>query len=43
MPGILDGTVDPDRVFDRVFDREVDLDGYRAMDVRDALKIIVRP
>jgi threonine dehydrogenase-like Zn-dependent dehydrogenase len=43
MPDILEGRVDPGRVFDR----EVDLDGvpngYKAMDNREALKVLVRP
>jgi threonine dehydrogenase-like Zn-dependent dehydrogenase len=42
MPGILDGTVDPGRVFDREVDLKGVPDGYRAMDAREALKIIVR-
>jgi threonine dehydrogenase-like Zn-dependent dehydrogenase len=43
MPGILDGTVDPGRVFDREVDLDGVPDGYRAMDAREALKVIVRP
>jgi hypothetical protein len=27
----------------RVFDRTVDLDGYRAMNEREALKVLIRP
>jgi threonine dehydrogenase-like Zn-dependent dehydrogenase len=43
MPGILAGAVDPGRVFDREIDLDGVPDGYRAMDAREALKIIVRP
>src|SRR5579859_6304793 len=43
MPGILDGRVDPGRVFDREVDLDGVPDGYRAMDTREALKVIVRP
>ncbi|MFI7063150.1 zinc-dependent alcohol dehydrogenase family protein [Kribbella sp. NPDC050124] len=43
LPAVLDGTVNPGKVFDR----EVALDdvaaGYRAMDEREALKVLVRP
>lgn len=43
LPDVLDGVVDPGRVFDR----EITLDdvpaGYKAMDDREALKVIVRP
>jgi threonine dehydrogenase-like Zn-dependent dehydrogenase len=43
MPAILDGTVDPGRVFDRTVALEDVADGYRAMDAREALKVLVRP
>jgi threonine dehydrogenase-like Zn-dependent dehydrogenase len=43
LPDVLDGHVNPGRVFDR----EVDLDGvpggYRAMANREALKVLIRP
>ncbi|MFI6681607.1 zinc-binding dehydrogenase [Kribbella sp. NPDC050469] len=43
LPAVLDGTVD----HGKVFDREVALDeiaaGYRAMDDREALQVLVRP
>jgi threonine dehydrogenase-like Zn-dependent dehydrogenase len=39
LPDVIDGTVDPGRVFDRT----VDLDGYRAMADRQALKVLVTP
>ncbi|UED83909.1 zinc-binding dehydrogenase [Streptomyces profundus] len=43
MPAILDGTVEPGRVFDRTVGLEDVPDGYRAMDRREALKVLVRP
>jgi threonine dehydrogenase-like Zn-dependent dehydrogenase len=39
--GILDGTVNPGRVFDRTVTLEQTPDGYRAMDDRSLLKVIV--
>lgn len=43
LPGVLDGTVDPGRVFDRTVTLDEAPDGYRAMDQRAALKVLVRP
>jgi threonine dehydrogenase-like Zn-dependent dehydrogenase len=43
MPDILNGTVEPGRVFDREITLDEVPDGYRAMDKREALKILVRP
>ena len=43
LPGVLDGTVNPGKVFDRTIDLEGVPDGYRAMDDREALKILVTP
>jgi hypothetical protein len=43
MPGILDGTVQPGRVFDRTIGLEETPDGYRAMASREALKVLIRP
>jgi threonine dehydrogenase-like Zn-dependent dehydrogenase len=42
LPGVLDGTVDPGRVFDRTVALDDVPDGYRAMDDRTALKVLVR-
>jgi threonine dehydrogenase-like Zn-dependent dehydrogenase len=43
LPDVLEGRIDPGRVFDR----EVDLDGvpegYRAMNDRESIKVLVRP
>jgi 4-carboxymuconolactone decarboxylase len=43
MPDILDGAVEPGRVFDRTIGLDETPDGYRAMDRRAALKVVVRP
>jgi threonine dehydrogenase-like Zn-dependent dehydrogenase len=43
MPDVLDGTVEPGRVFDRTIGLEEVPDGYRAMADRKALKVLVRP
>jgi threonine dehydrogenase-like Zn-dependent dehydrogenase len=43
MPGVLDGTVQPGRVFDHTVSLDETPQGYRAMDQREALKVIVRP
>jgi threonine dehydrogenase-like Zn-dependent dehydrogenase len=43
LPDVLDGKVDPGKVFDRTVDLDGVPDGYRAMDARQALKVLVRP
>ena len=43
LPAVLDGTVDPGRVFDRTVSLEHTPEGYRAMDAREALKVMVEP
>jgi threonine dehydrogenase-like Zn-dependent dehydrogenase len=43
LPDILDGAIEPGRVFDRTVDLEGVPDGYRAMDEREALKVMVKP
>ncbi|MET8248101.1 alcohol dehydrogenase catalytic domain-containing protein [Streptomyces sp. NPDC005202] len=43
LPAVLDGTVEPGRVFDRTVSLEEVPDGYRAMDRREALKVLVTP
>ena len=42
LPDVLDGTVQPGRVFDRTVDLDDVPDGYRAMADREALKVLVR-
>ncbi len=43
MPDILEGRIEPGKVFDRTVDLDSVPDGYRAMANRDALKVLVRP
>jgi len=43
LPDVLDGTIDPGRVFDRTVGLEEVPEAYRAMDAREALKVLVRP
>jgi threonine dehydrogenase-like Zn-dependent dehydrogenase len=43
LPGVLEGRVEPGRVFDRAIGLEQVPDGYRAMDERTALKVLVQP
>jgi threonine dehydrogenase-like Zn-dependent dehydrogenase len=43
LPDILNGTVEPGKVFDREITLDAVPDGYQAMDDRAALKVLVRP
>ncbi|AGP30279.1 zinc-binding dehydrogenase [Corynebacterium terpenotabidum] len=43
LPLVLDGTIEPGRVFDRTVDLDGVPEGYRAMAAREALKVLVRP
>jgi threonine dehydrogenase-like Zn-dependent dehydrogenase len=43
LPDILEGKIEPGRVFDRSVDLDGVPDGYRAMDERESLKVMVRP
>jgi threonine dehydrogenase-like Zn-dependent dehydrogenase len=43
LPDVLDGRIEPGRVFDRTVSLEDVPDGYRAMANREALKVLVRP
>ena len=43
MPDILEGTIQPGKVFDRTVDLDGVPDGYRAMDSRETLKVLVEP
>jgi threonine dehydrogenase-like Zn-dependent dehydrogenase len=43
LPVVLDGTIQPGRVFDRTISLDHTSDGYRAMDNREALKILIHP
>ncbi|RLV04428.1 IMP dehydrogenase [Streptomyces griseocarneus] len=43
LPDVLDGTVEPGRVFDRTIGLDGVPDGYRAMADREALKVFIQP
>jgi threonine dehydrogenase-like Zn-dependent dehydrogenase len=43
LPDILDGRIEPGRVFDRVVDLDGVPDGYRAMNERKSIKVMVEP
>ncbi len=43
LPDVLEGRIEPGRVFDRVTNLDGVPDGYRAMNEREALKVMVTP
>jgi threonine dehydrogenase-like Zn-dependent dehydrogenase len=43
LPSVLDGTIEPGRVFDRTVSLDEVPDGYRAMNDREAIKVLIRP
>ena len=43
LPDVLDGRIEPGRVFDRVGSLDEVPDGYRAMNEREAIKVMVKP
>jgi threonine dehydrogenase-like Zn-dependent dehydrogenase len=43
LPDVLEGRIDPGRVFDRTVDLDGVSEGYRAMNDREALKVLIRP
>ena len=43
LPDVLEGRIEPGRVFDRTVGLDGVPDGYRAMDDREALKVMVTP
>jgi threonine dehydrogenase-like Zn-dependent dehydrogenase len=43
LPDILDGSIEPGKVFDRTVDLDGVPDGYRAMADRESIKVMVRP
>ena len=43
LPDVLEGRIDPGRVFDRTVSLDQVPDGYRAMNEREAIKIMVKP
>jgi len=40
---VLNGVIEPGRVFDRTLGLEEIGEGYRAMNDREALKVLIRP
>jgi threonine dehydrogenase-like Zn-dependent dehydrogenase len=43
LSDVMEGRIDPGRVFDRTVGLDGVPDGYRAMNERDALKVLIRP
>ena len=43
LPDVMDGVIEPGRVFDRTIGLDGVPDGYRAMNDREALKVLIRP
>jgi len=43
LPDVLEGRIEPGRVFDRTVDLDGVPDGYRAMDARESIKVMVKP
>jgi threonine dehydrogenase-like Zn-dependent dehydrogenase len=43
LPDVLEGRIEPGRVFDRTVPLDGAPEGYRAMNEREALKVMVRP
>ncbi|MFV2196749.1 alcohol dehydrogenase catalytic domain-containing protein [Nocardiopsis sp. LOL_012] len=43
LPDVLEGRIDPGKVFDQTVDLDHVADGYRSMDAREALKTLVVP
>jgi hypothetical protein len=41
LPDVLEGRIEPGRVFDRTTDIDGVPDGYRAMNDRDAIKVLI--
>ena len=43
LPDVLEGWIEPGCVFDRTISINEVPDGYRAMDKREAIKVMVKP
>jgi threonine dehydrogenase-like Zn-dependent dehydrogenase len=43
LPDVLEGRIEPGKVFDRIVGLDEVPDGYRAMNDREAIKVMVRP
>jgi threonine dehydrogenase-like Zn-dependent dehydrogenase len=42
-PDVLEGRIEPGKAFDRTVDLDGVPDGYRAMDAREALEVLITP
>ena len=42
-PDVLEGRIKPGRAFDRVIGLDEVPDGYRAMNEREAMKVMIKP
>lgn len=43
IPDVMEGRIDPGRVFDRKVAFDKVPDGYRAMDERESIKVMIEP
>ena len=43
LPDIIKGRIEPGRLFDRAVDLDGEPDGYRAMNERESIKVMVEP
>lgn len=43
LPDVLEGRIQPGRVFDRILPLRDTPEGYRAMDTRESLKVLIQP
>ena len=43
LPDVMDGKIEPGKVFNRTIGLDEVPEGYRAMNDREALKVLVRP
>jgi hypothetical protein len=43
LPDVLEGRIEPGRVFDRAITLDDVPDGYRAMNDRESIKVMVKP
>ena len=43
LPDVLEGRIEPGRVFDRTINLDEVPDGYRAMNDREAIKVLIKP
>jgi threonine dehydrogenase-like Zn-dependent dehydrogenase len=43
LPDVMEGRIEPGRVFDRTVGLDEVPDGYRAMDERESIKVMIEP